>query len=243
MPGGDYRDALRDRAGWTPEPGPLLDVDGTQVGEHRGTAAYTVGQRPGLGVALGEPRYVATIDPVPTSSSSAGGPTSRRRTIELESVSFIAGAAPADPRGRLSGRRSGSAIARPSSRVSCGGSRAAGSPGPPSPVWAAAPGQACVFTTARPVSGVAASPDPIASGPCRRPPSRRPLGRRQPGRMLCRHTAPTRSRRDPAVIGPSIVLASPRRHLLERRLRPRPRVGRRPIAARAPRRHPRRLGR
>src|SRR6187431_214576 len=28
VPGGDYREALRERAGWTPEPGPLLDCDG-----------------------------------------------------------------------------------------------------------------------------------------------------------------------------------------------------------------------
>ncbi len=55
VPGGDYRDALRERAGWKPEPGPLLDADGERVGEHRGTAAYTVGQRQGLGVALGVP--------------------------------------------------------------------------------------------------------------------------------------------------------------------------------------------
>ena len=34
VPGGDYRDALRDRAGWRPEPGPVLDVDGERVGEH-----------------------------------------------------------------------------------------------------------------------------------------------------------------------------------------------------------------
>src|SRR3954454_18607320 len=31
VPGGDYRDALRDRAGWTPEAGPLLDADGARV--------------------------------------------------------------------------------------------------------------------------------------------------------------------------------------------------------------------
>ena len=53
VPGGDYRDALRDRAGWVPEAGPLLDADGERVGEHHGTPGYTIGQRQGLGVALG----------------------------------------------------------------------------------------------------------------------------------------------------------------------------------------------
>ena len=64
VPGGDYRVALQERAGWQPEAGPLLDVDGERVGEHHGTAGYTVGQRQGLGVALGQPRYVSRIDPL-----------------------------------------------------------------------------------------------------------------------------------------------------------------------------------
>ena len=47
MPGGDYRDALRERAGWVPEAGPLLDADGERVGEHGGTAG--VHRRPAPG--------------------------------------------------------------------------------------------------------------------------------------------------------------------------------------------------
>jgi tRNA-specific 2-thiouridylase len=33
------------------------------VGEHRGVAHYTVGQRKGLGVSLGEPVFVTSLDP------------------------------------------------------------------------------------------------------------------------------------------------------------------------------------
>ena len=62
VPGGDYRDALRERAGWQPTAGPVIDADGTQVGQHDGSAGYTIGQRRGLNVALGEPRYVSRID-------------------------------------------------------------------------------------------------------------------------------------------------------------------------------------
>ena len=47
MPGGDYRDALRERAGWVPEAGPLLDADGERVGEHRGTAGLHGRPAPG----------------------------------------------------------------------------------------------------------------------------------------------------------------------------------------------------
>ena len=64
VPGGDYRDALRERAGWVPEAGPLA-----RRGRRRGWGS-TAGRRPipsasarASGVALGEPRYVSRIDP------------------------------------------------------------------------------------------------------------------------------------------------------------------------------------
>ncbi|MCC7365629.1 MAG: tRNA 2-thiouridine(34) synthase MnmA [Dehalococcoidia bacterium] len=60
VPGNDYRAFVEQRLAL--EPGELRDGDGTVVGEHRGVAAYTLGQRKGLGVALGEPRFVTGID-------------------------------------------------------------------------------------------------------------------------------------------------------------------------------------
>ena len=50
---GDYRALLEERRGYAGEPGPIVDADGSRVGT-RGYAHYTVGQRHGLGVALGE---------------------------------------------------------------------------------------------------------------------------------------------------------------------------------------------
>jgi tRNA-uridine 2-sulfurtransferase len=44
------------------KPGPLLDTSGAVVGEHRGIARYTVGQRKGLGISLGVPVFVTSID-------------------------------------------------------------------------------------------------------------------------------------------------------------------------------------
>jgi tRNA-specific 2-thiouridylase len=43
-------------------PGPLLGMDGTVLGEHRGLAYYTVGQRKGLGVTAAEPLHVVKLD-------------------------------------------------------------------------------------------------------------------------------------------------------------------------------------
>ena len=48
-------------------PGPIVDADGTVLGEHQGTHRYTVGQRKGLDLRVpapsGEPRYVLSIEP------------------------------------------------------------------------------------------------------------------------------------------------------------------------------------
>lgn len=45
------------------KPGPILDMAGNVIGEHKGIAFYTVGQRRRLGIAAGEPLYVVRIDP------------------------------------------------------------------------------------------------------------------------------------------------------------------------------------
>jgi tRNA-specific 2-thiouridylase len=43
-------------------PGPIVDADGRQVGRHDGVHRFTIGQRKGLGVALGRPAFVTGID-------------------------------------------------------------------------------------------------------------------------------------------------------------------------------------
>lgn len=43
--------------------GELVTTDGTVVGQHTGIEGFTVGQRKGLGVALGEPKFVVRIEP------------------------------------------------------------------------------------------------------------------------------------------------------------------------------------
>jgi tRNA-specific 2-thiouridylase len=44
-------------------PGPIVDAHGTTVGVHDGIDAFTIGQRRGVGVAVGERRYVVDIAP------------------------------------------------------------------------------------------------------------------------------------------------------------------------------------
>ena len=61
VPGGDYRELLRAR-GESSREGVIVDADGSTLRRHDGVAAFTVGQRRGLGVATGERRYVTEID-------------------------------------------------------------------------------------------------------------------------------------------------------------------------------------
>jgi len=59
----DYRRFLRERTDGTLRPGEIVTTDGRVVGTHQGYPAYTVGQRKGLGVAMGKPVYVIRIEP------------------------------------------------------------------------------------------------------------------------------------------------------------------------------------
>jgi len=62
VPDDDYRGYLRRRAPGMFQPGAIVDHRGSVVGTHAGIAAYTVGQRRGLGLASGRPLYVVDLD-------------------------------------------------------------------------------------------------------------------------------------------------------------------------------------
>lgn len=58
VPDGDYAAFLQRYTGKSLEPGHFLNQSGQIVGSHRGAVCYTIGQRKGLGLAMGEPVYV-----------------------------------------------------------------------------------------------------------------------------------------------------------------------------------------
>lgn len=60
--GGDTGAYLEENVLGGERPGDIMDSSGTIVGRHSGAARYTIGQRKGLGVALGEPVFVTSID-------------------------------------------------------------------------------------------------------------------------------------------------------------------------------------
>ena len=62
VPDGDYGAFLQRYTGKTYPEGDFLDLQGQIVGHHRGAACYTLGQRKGLGLAMGAPVYVCAKD-------------------------------------------------------------------------------------------------------------------------------------------------------------------------------------
>ena len=60
---GDYAGFIEKTAGKQLQKGNFVTVDGTVLGEHKGIIHYTVGQRKGLGLALGYPAFVLEIRP------------------------------------------------------------------------------------------------------------------------------------------------------------------------------------
>lgn len=60
---GAYSAFVEERASGRVRPGPIVDHAGRVVGAHEGVHRFTIGQRKGLGIALGAPAFVTDIDP------------------------------------------------------------------------------------------------------------------------------------------------------------------------------------
>ncbi len=92
IPDNDYRGFLRRKVdGLTErvEGGDFILSDGTVVGKHRGYPFYTIGQRKGLGLALGYPVYVTEIRP--DTNTIVVGPAEelKSRGMRVRNVNFV----------------------------------------------------------------------------------------------------------------------------------------------------------
>jgi tRNA-specific 2-thiouridylase len=76
-------------------PGDIVDAGGRVLGHHEGAAAYTVGQRRGLGVAEGVRRYVLDVDPARGAVTVGAYEDLLRGEARVTGLTFVAGAAPA----------------------------------------------------------------------------------------------------------------------------------------------------
>jgi tRNA-specific 2-thiouridylase len=142
VPTGDYRALLRER-GWSQVPGEVVDAHGEVLGQHEGSAAYTVGQRRGIGVALESPRYVSAIDPRTNRITIGRREDLERREILLEGVRTPDGelARGATLRGQVRIRHRGSLASGTLHGEGEGRARLQLD----TPLWAASPGQTVVL--------------------------------------------------------------------------------------------------
>ena len=63
VPDQDHARFIRAQPGALDTSGPIVTTDGTVVGRHDGLERFTIGQRKGLGIAFGEPRFVVRLEP------------------------------------------------------------------------------------------------------------------------------------------------------------------------------------
>lgn len=86
LPNGGYADFVQERKGKCPS-GSFVDDSGKVLGAHKGIIHYTVGQRKGLGIALGERVFVTAIDPI--SNTVTLSPSPKKSTeITITSVAY-----------------------------------------------------------------------------------------------------------------------------------------------------------
>ena len=87
----DYRGFLKENAPEVFEPGVVVDTRGNEVATHDGIVGFTVGQRRGLGVAVGEPRFVVEIKP--SSSTIVVGTKDELevKSVQLEKLTWVSG--------------------------------------------------------------------------------------------------------------------------------------------------------
>jgi len=69
--------------------GDIVDQDGQVLGEHAGYHSYTVGQRRGIGVAVGEPLYVIATEPETRRVVVGRGTDLQTATFTVSSVNWI----------------------------------------------------------------------------------------------------------------------------------------------------------
>ena len=108
MAPGEARDFIAERAPKRIRPGVIVDESGRSVGVHDGIHRFTIGQRKGLGVAVGKPAFVAHIDADTATVHIGGEEALLSRGATLTDLSLAEGVSlPARARVRIRYRHDG----------------------------------------------------------------------------------------------------------------------------------------
>ena len=96
LPGADHTAFLAERAPALVRTGEVVDPDGRVLAEHGGSFRFTIGQRKGTGVSLGERAYVVDVDQ--DANRVVVGPAEllSRRSVDADRATWVAGHPPAD---------------------------------------------------------------------------------------------------------------------------------------------------
>ncbi len=97
VPGGDYRNLVLEERADSVQTGPILDLDGREVGRHRGLPLYTIGQRRGLGVTAPVPMYVTGLDPARNAVIVGPAEALQRSSLSASRITFVSGQRPDAP--------------------------------------------------------------------------------------------------------------------------------------------------
>jgi tRNA-specific 2-thiouridylase len=81
VPQDDYLKFVRERRPGVDTSGAIVDEEGNELARHSGIDAFTIGQRRGLGVAVGSPRYVVQIEPASKTVTVGGRESLERRGL------------------------------------------------------------------------------------------------------------------------------------------------------------------
>ena len=89
VPDGDYSGFITSHTGKTYPAGDYVDIYGNILGKHKGIINYTIGQRKGLGIALGKPQFVINKDAVSGRVILGDEEHLFYNKVEVEDVNFI----------------------------------------------------------------------------------------------------------------------------------------------------------
>jgi tRNA-specific 2-thiouridylase len=96
-PAGDTGGFVRSQAPALVRPGgQVVDTEGVVLGNHDGTFAFTVGQRRGLGVAVGRPLYVLDVDAARNRVVVGAHELLAKPGLTADRATWIAGSPPSD---------------------------------------------------------------------------------------------------------------------------------------------------
>lgn len=91
---GNYRRFLQEYGEELTRHGPIIDMDGNELGQHDGLYAYTIGQRKGLGISTPHPVYVVAKDAARNALVVGSRQQLGKQTLTVRDVNWISGTAP-----------------------------------------------------------------------------------------------------------------------------------------------------